>query len=105
MASTASTVTRTTAIPGSSSVSSSSMAAASSRRMTATSSSSSSPPTLISTIRDLYVEQGIRGFYKGVTMNWIKGPMAFSISFTCYDHIQKNIFMSHSSTTSTSSHR
>ena len=107
MASTASTVTRTTAIPGSSSVSSSSMAAASSRRMTATSSSSSSPPTLISTIRDLYVEQGIRGFYKGVTMNWIKGPMAFSISFTCYDHIQKNIFMSHStssSTTSASSH-
>ena len=102
MASTTTTTvtTNTTAIPGSSSssVSSSSMAAASSRRMTTT---LSSPPTLISTIRDLYVEQGIRGFYKGVTMNWIKGPMAFSISFTCYDHIQKNIFMSHSSTTST----
>ena len=103
MASTTTTTvtTNTTAIPGSSSVSSSSMAAASSRRMTTT---LSSPPTLISTIRDLYVEQGIRGFYKGVTMNWIKGPMAFSISFTCYDHIQKNIFMSHSSTT-TSTHR
>lgn len=47
------------------------------------------PPTLTQTIQRLYQEQGIRGFLKGVTMNWIKGPIAFSISFTTYDTVQK----------------
>ncbi|CAB9515044.1 Mitochondrial coenzyme A transporter SLC25A42 [Seminavis robusta] len=51
------------------------------------------PPTLMNTIRDLYREQGIRGFYKGVLMNWAKGPIAFSISFTAYDSMQ-TLFMS-----------
>jgi Mitochondrial carrier protein len=50
---------------------------------------SASPPTMMSTIRDLYKEQGTRGFWKGVSMNWMKGPVAFSISFTTFDHIQK----------------
>jgi Mitochondrial carrier protein len=46
------------------------------------------PPTIMNTIRHLYLEQGIRGFYKGVLMNWMKGPVAFSISFTAYDTMQ-----------------
>lgn len=46
------------------------------------------PPTLMSTIRNLYAEQGLRGFYKGVSMNWMKGPVAFSISFTAYDTVK-----------------
>jgi len=46
------------------------------------------PPTLLGTIRNLYAEQGIRGFYKGVSMNWMKGPVAFSISFTAYDIVK-----------------
>jgi hypothetical protein len=50
--------------------------------------SSSSPPTLHSTITQLYNEQGIRGFLKGVSMNWMKGPIAFAISFTTFDHVQ-----------------
>lgn len=49
---------------------------------------SAGPPTLLSTIRTLYLEQGIRGFYKGVSMNWMKGPVAFSISFTTYDIVK-----------------
>lgn len=47
-----------------------------------------SPPTIKETIRNLYTEQGIRGFYKGVTMNWMKGPVAFGISFTTFDFVK-----------------
>ena len=46
------------------------------------------PPSMITTMRHLFEEQGIRGFYKGVSMNWVKGPIAFSISFTTFDTIQ-----------------
>jgi hypothetical protein len=46
------------------------------------------PPSMITTMKHLLEEQGIRGFYKGVTMNWVKGPIAFSISFTTFDTIQ-----------------
>lgn len=46
------------------------------------------PESIVSTVRHLYQEQGIRGFFKGVSMNWIKGPVAFSISFTTFDTVQ-----------------
>ena len=46
------------------------------------------PPSMASIVKDLYKEQGTRGFFKGVTLNWFKGPIAFSISFTCFDIIQ-----------------
>jgi solute carrier family 25, member 42 len=46
------------------------------------------PPSLTAIVADLYKEQGIRGFFKGVSMNWVKGPVAFSISFTTFDLIQ-----------------
>jgi len=46
------------------------------------------PPSLMSTIRSLYVEQGVHGFFKGVSLNWMKGPVAFAISFTTFDTVQ-----------------
>jgi solute carrier family 25 protein 42 len=46
------------------------------------------PPTMGMIMRELYAEQGYRGFFKGVTMNYLKGPIAFSISFTAFDIIQ-----------------
>jgi len=46
------------------------------------------PPSMIATMKHLFEEQGTRGFYKGVSMNWVKGPIAFSISFTAFDTIQ-----------------
>lgn len=48
----------------------------------------SPPPTIRQTIRSLFAEQGIRGFYKGVSMNWMKGPVAFGISFTTFDFVK-----------------
>ncbi|KAL7558500.1 hypothetical protein ACA910_008099 [Epithemia clementina (nom. ined.)] len=46
------------------------------------------PDTLWGTIRHLHAEQGMRGFFKGVSVNWMKGPIAFSISFTTFDIVQ-----------------
>jgi hypothetical protein len=40
-------------------------------------------------IRQLYQSEGWRGFYKGVTLNWIKGPITVGISFTTYDLLKK----------------
>lgn len=46
------------------------------------------PASMISTIRHVIHEQGVRGLVKGVSMNWLKGPIAFSISFTTFDFVQ-----------------
>lgn len=52
------------------------------------SSPSSNPESMVHTMRRLFHEQGLRGFFKGVAMNWLKGPIAFSISFTAYDIVK-----------------
>lgn len=45
--------------------------------------------TIRQTLRKVYVEEGIvGGFFKGVSMNWVKGPMATGISFASYDIIK-----------------
>jgi solute carrier family 25 protein 42 len=46
------------------------------------------PPSMANIVKELFQEQGVRGFFKGVSLNWIKGPVAFSISFTTFDIIQ-----------------
>jgi hypothetical protein len=46
------------------------------------------PPSMLAIVKELYAEQGVRGFFKGVSLNWFKGPIAFSISFTIFDTIQ-----------------
>ncbi|KAK0162863.1 hypothetical protein PV327_006605 [Microctonus hyperodae] len=44
--------------------------------------------TTISTTIKIYREEGIMAFYKGLTMNWVKGPVAVGISFATHDIIR-----------------
>lgn len=40
----------------------------------------------IATALKIIREEGIRnGLYKGVTMNWLKGPVSVGVSFTVFD--------------------
>lgn len=48
------------------------------------------------TIAFVVEKEGIRGLFKGVTMNWIKGPIAVTVSFNTYDYILKFLTRSYS---------
>jgi solute carrier family 25 protein 42 len=44
----------------------------------------------IATARNIIREEGIRrGLYKGVTMNWLKGPISVGVSFMTFDTLIK----------------
>ncbi len=45
---------------------------------------------MVETVSFLYNAYGWRVFYKGLSLNWIKGPITVSISFTTFDFF-KNI--------------
>ncbi|KAM4629731.1 mitochondrial coenzyme A transporter SLC25A42-like isoform 1-T1 [Polymixia lowei] len=56
------------------------------RRMQTAGVTGSSYGTILSTIREIVTKEGVvHGLYKGLSMNWIKGPIAVGVSFTTFD--------------------
>lgn len=37
----------------------------------------------------IWKEEGFRKLWKGITMNWIKGPISMGISYACYEIIER----------------
>ncbi|BES99477.1 solute carrier [Nesidiocoris tenuis] len=59
------------------------------RRMQTSAITGRSYPSISYTLVTVYREEGlVRGLYKGLSMNWIKGPIAVGISFATYDHFR-----------------
>lgn len=56
------------------------------RRMQTAGVTGSSYGTILGTMREIVTQEGvIHGLYKGLSMNWLKGPVAVGISFTTFD--------------------
>jgi hypothetical protein len=45
-------------------------------------------PSMFLVMKQVLKEQGVNGFFKGLTMNWLKGPVSFAISFTTFDVVK-----------------
>jgi len=50
---------------------------------------------VLDALQRIHAQEGVRGLYKGVSMNWIKGPIAVAVSFTANDLIKDYIRQSH----------
>ncbi|AWP11159.1 putative mitochondrial coenzyme A transporter SLC25A42-like [Scophthalmus maximus] len=66
------------------------------RRMQTAGVTGSSYGTILGTMREIVKHEGvIRGLYKGLSMNWLKGPIAVGISLTTFDITHDLLFKLH----------
>jgi len=42
----------------------------------------------------VFKEQGAAGLFKDLSMNWVKGPVGISISFTTFDFLKRQFGIS-----------
>lgn len=42
-------------------------------------------------LKTIFATEGVVGFFKGVTMNWVKGPIAVGVSFTVNDILRSRL--------------
>lgn len=47
------------------------------------------PPSISALVSKIWLREGWRGFYKGLTMNWVKGPIAVAVSFAVNDRMKQ----------------
>lgn len=66
------------------------------RRMQTAGVTGSSYTTILGTMREIVTREGIIcGLYKGLSMNWLKGPIAVGVSFTTFDITHSLLFKLH----------
>ncbi|CAK6955228.1 mitochondrial coenzyme A transporter SLC25A42-like [Scomber scombrus] len=66
------------------------------RRMQTAGVTGSSYSTIMGTIRVIVTQEGVvHGLYKGLSMNWLKGPIAVGISFTTFDLMHNLLLKMH----------
>uniref|UniRef100_A0A3Q3FMH8 Solute carrier family 25 member 42 n=1 Tax=Labrus bergylta TaxID=56723 RepID=A0A3Q3FMH8_9LABR len=66
------------------------------RRMQTAGVTGSSYVTVLGTMREIITREGVvHGLYKGLSMNWVKGPIAVGISFTTFDITHSLLFKLH----------
>ena len=59
------------------------------RRMQTDSNSNRLYTGIWSTAKYIWKNEGIKAFYKGLSLNWLKGPVASSVSFTVFHNTSK----------------
>ncbi|RYE95310.1 MAG: hypothetical protein EOO41_05770, partial [Methanobacteriota archaeon] len=47
--------------------------------------------TMTETLRRIVATDGVRGLFKGLTMNIVKGPVGVGVSFTTYDFLKRTL--------------
>ncbi len=48
--------------------------------------------SVLGALKEIYQKEGRRGIYKGLSMNWVKGPLAIGVSFSCNDVAKERIW-------------
>jgi solute carrier family 25 protein 42 len=47
--------------------------------------------SMVGVLRDIFAKEGFHGLYKGLTVNFVKAPIAHGISFASYHHIKQEM--------------